>query len=201
MLTVEADRGSVERRLAAGDLCCPGCADALARWGHARERVLRGPGGAVVVVRPRRARCRGCLVTHVLLPVIALLRRADLAEVIGAALAARAAGGGCRPIAAGLGRPPETVRGWLRRFAGRAEAVRVFFTVLLADTGPDPVMPAGGGCPVAEAVAAIAGAAAAVASRWPDVGAVSVWAAASAATGGMLLAPSWAGAPANTSCP
>jgi hypothetical protein len=190
MLTVEADFGSVERRLAAGDLCCPGCAGSLARWGHARARVLRGLDGAVVV-RPRRGRCRGCLATHVLLPVIALLRRADLAEVIGAALAARAAGGGCRLVAAGLGRPPETVRGWLRRFSGRAEAVRVFFTVLLADTGPDPVMPAAAGCPVAEAVSAIAGAAAAVASRWPGVGVVSPWTAASAATGGRLLAPSW----------
>jgi hypothetical protein len=46
----------------------------------------------------------------------------------------------------------------LRRFAGRAEAVRVFFTVLLARTAPDPVMPAGAAGPVAAAVSAIAGA-------------------------------------------
>jgi len=95
----------------------------------------------------------------VLLPVIALLRRADLAEVIGAALAARAAGAGFRTVAAGLGRAEPTVRGWLRRFGGRAEAVRVFFTVLLARTSPDPVMPAGAAGPVAAAVSAIAGAA------------------------------------------
>jgi len=123
--------------------------------------------------------------------VTALLRRADVAEVIGAALAAWARGAGCRTIAAQLGRPPETVRGWLRRFASRAEAVRVFFTALLAGVGADPVMPGPAGSPAADAVAAVAGAAAAVVSRWPHLGAVPVWAAASAASNGMLLAPRW----------
>ena len=39
------------------------------------------------------------------------------------------------------------MRGWLRRFAGRAEAVRSVFTVWLRAVDPDPVMPdpAGGG--------------------------------------------------------
>jgi hypothetical protein len=58
----------------------------------------------------------------VLLPVVALVRRADLAVVIGAALAAKAVGKGTRPIAAALDRPWETVRGWLRRFGARATA-------------------------------------------------------------------------------
>jgi hypothetical protein len=127
----------------------------------------------------------------VLLPVVALARRADLVEVIGAALAAKAAGAGCRAVAAVLGRPVDTVRAWLRRFAARAEAVRVVFTVLLVDTGPDPVAPAATGCAVADAVAAIVGAAVAVAARWPLVGAVSPWLAACAASGGRLLSPSW----------
>jgi hypothetical protein len=130
-------------------------------------------------------------VTHVLLPVVALVRRADLVEVIGAALVAKAAGLGCRSIAARLGRPPDTVRGWLRRFAARARAVRVAFTVLLVDTAPDPGVPAVAGSPVADAVAAVVGAAVAVAARWPLLGAVSPWLAASAASGGRLLAPSW----------
>jgi hypothetical protein len=127
----------------------------------------------------------------VLLPVVVLARRADLAEVIGAALAARAGGAGCRAVAARLGRPVDTVRGWLRRFAARAEAVRVAFTVLLVDTGPDPLVPAATGSLFADAVAAIVGTAAAVAARWPVLGTVSPWLAASAATGGRLLAPSW----------
>jgi len=199
MLTVEASAVSVEGRLAAGDLCCPCCAGVLAGWGWARERVVRGPGGRLTRLRPRRARCRACKVTHVLLAVLALARRADAAEVVGAALAAAARGAGFRLAAAGLGRPPETVRGWLRRFAGRAEAVRVFFTALAAAAGPDPVMPAAAGSPVADAVAAIAAAAAAVAARWQELGEVPVWQAASAASGGLLLAPGWPPAGRNTS--
>ena len=54
------------------------------------------------VLRPRRGRCGGCLVTHVLLPVTVLLRRAYAAEVIGAALLARAGGHGHRWIGAAL---------------------------------------------------------------------------------------------------
>ena len=97
-----------------------------------------------------------------------------------------------------VGRPESTVRGWLRRFAGRAEEVRVFFTVLLARAGADPVMPAGA-AGLAAAVSAIAGAAAAVAARWPHLGEVPVWAAASAASGGLLLAPGWPGGGRNAS--
>lgn len=191
MLTVEVSRASVERRLAAGELACPGCWQVLRPWGWAAARVLRGLDGRVVPLRPRRTRCSGCGVTHVLLAVLALARRVDLAEVIGAALAAKAAGAGARRIAALLGRAPDTVRGWLRRFGSRAETVRVFFTVLLVGTGPDPVVPAAAGGPVADAVSAIVGAAAAVASRWPTLGAVSPWLAASAATNGRLLASVW----------
>jgi transcriptional regulator GlxA family with amidase domain len=130
-------------------------------------------------------------VSHVLLPVFALLRRADLVTVIGAALAAKAAGAGARTVAAALGRPAETARGWVRRFAGRAEAVRVAFTALLAGVGVDPVPPAAAVSAFADAVAAVAGAGAAVASRWPDVGEVPLWLLAAAVSGGRLLAPGW----------
>jgi hypothetical protein len=127
----------------------------------------------------------------VLLPAFALLRRADLAEVIGAALAAKALGQGVRPIAAAAGRAAGTVRGWLRRFGSRAELVRVFFTALLVGAGVDPVPPAAGRSPFADAVAAVAGAAVAVASRWPGIGTVTPWRVASAASGGRLLSPGW----------
>ena len=69
--------------------------------------------------------------THVLLPVGALLRRADTVAVIGPALTAKASGLGARPVAVVLDRPLETVRGWLRRFGGKAEQVRAWFTGLL----------------------------------------------------------------------
>jgi Domain of unknown function (DUF6431) len=191
VLTVNGDGAAVERQLAGGELSCPSCGGVLGGWGNAAERRVRVLGGGEVRLRPRRSRCRGCGATHVLLPAWLLLRRADAAAVIGAALEAAAAGGGHRGIAGLLGRPASTVRGWLRRFAGRAEPVRAFFTVLLARTAPDPVMPAGAAGPVAAAVSAVAGAAAAVAARWPLVGAVPVWSAASAASGGRLLAPGW----------
>jgi len=199
VLTVNGDGVLVERQLAGGELACPGCGGVLGGWGHSRPRpvrVLDGPDAGLV---PRRSRCRQCGATHVLLPAWCLARRADAGAVTGTALEAAAAGAGHRTIAAGLGRPASTVRGWLRRFAARAEQVRVFFTVLLARTSPDPVMPAGAAGPVAAAVPAVAGAAAAVAQRWPAVGAVPVWMAASAASGGLLLAPGWPPAGRNTS--
>ena len=154
---------------------------------------------AVLRVRPRRARCSGCGVTHVLLPVSCLLRRADTVEVIGAALAARASGAGHRAIAAGLDRAPETVRGWLRRFAGRLEAVRSFFTVLMVRVEVDPVIPQAGASAWADALSAIAGAWSATASRFRagagSVGLVTRWRSVCAATSGALLSPSW---PAST---
>lgn len=189
MLTVEDQPVSVERRLAAGDLCCPGCGGLLARWGFAVARVVRGLGAAVVRLRPRRARCRGCGGTHVLLPAVALPRRADLAEVIGVALAAKASGAGHRSIAGWLSRPAETVRGWLRRFAVRAPGWRAVFTGVLVQAGIDPVLPAPAGSGFADAVAVIVAAASESAARWPVLGPVSPWVFASAVTGGALLAP------------
>ena len=189
MLTVEDEPVSVERRLAAGDLCCPGCGGLLARWGFAVARVVRGLGAAVVRLRPRRARCRGCGGTHVLLPAVALSRRADLAEVIGVALAAKASGAGHRSIAGWLSRPAETVRGWLRRFAVLAAGWRAVFTGVLVQAGVDPVLPAPAGSGFADAVAVIVVAASVLAGRWPALGTVSPWAFACAVTGGALLAP------------
>jgi Domain of unknown function (DUF6431) len=129
MVTVEADPDRVEHRLRAGELPCPSCGWVLAGWGRARVRRLRGNEGQVEL-RPRRSRCTGCRRTHVLLPVQLLARRADTAAVIVSALAAKATRGfGFRRIAAGLVRPAETVRGWLRRFTAGVEAIRAAFTI------------------------------------------------------------------------
>lgn len=187
MLTVEVDAARVEDRLVDGGLACPGCGGEMRPWGWARSRVLRGG----VAVRPRRSRWRSCGQSHVLLPVFSLLRRADVVTVIGAALVAKAAGAGVRTVAAAVGCPVDTVRGWLRRFAGRAEAVRVVFTALLVGVGVDPVPPAAASSVFADAVAAVAGAGAAVASRWPVLGEVPPWLLAAAISGGRLLAPGW----------
>jgi hypothetical protein len=65
------------------------------------------------------------------------------------------------------------------------------FTVLLVDAGVDPVPPAASSSVFADAVAAVAGASVAVATRWPDVGEVPPWLLAVAVSGGRLLAPGW----------
>jgi hypothetical protein len=211
VLTVETDVDRVEERLRSGALTCPGCAGRLAGWGRARARTVRGLGGSLWL-RPRRSRCTGCGATHVLLPVGLLARRADTAAVIGAALAARAAGLGYRRIAALLGRPAETVRGWLRRFGARVEQVRVVFTGWCRALSPDPVLPDPAGSAWADALAAITAAGWALAARFdtgpevgPEVGGAPVWEVAVGVSGGRLLAPGWPRPGRlgwiNTSCP
>ena len=190
MVTVEAGVDAVEGRLAAGELSCPACSSVLAGWGRARPRQLRGPDGPVRLC-PRRSRCTGCGVTHVLLPVTALLRRADAAAVIVSALAAKAVRRvGFRRIAAELARPAETVRGWLRCFAERVEAVRSVFTVWLRAVDADPVMPDAAGSGFADAMTGIAALAAAIGRRFV-LSKVSLAETAVAVSGGRLLAPGW----------
>jgi hypothetical protein len=159
-------------------------------------------------LQPRRARCGGCLVTHVLLPVTVLLRRADAVEVLGAALTARAAGFGHRRIAVWLGVPAGTVRGWLRRWGSRLEAVRVHFVLVARLAGVDQAAPKSLGSPWRDVLAALGAAAAAVAARFGTagvVGQVTAWQVAAASSGGRLLLPGWpgsaVGAGANTSSP
>ena len=155
MLIVCAEEARVEAELIGGLLACPSCREVLGPWGHARERVLRRVSGDWRW-RPRRTRCRGCSGTHVLLPELCLLRRQDEVEVIGAAIEAHVAGEGHRPIASRLGVPAGTVRGWLRRFAERAELIRALFTrcAVVLDPMLGSVLPAGSG--VADALEALA---------------------------------------------
>jgi hypothetical protein len=188
MLTVETDPVGVEERLRSGGLACPGCGGVLAGWGRARARTVRDRDGEVRVV-PRRSRCTGCRATHVLLPVLLLLRRADTAAVIGVALEAKAAGLGHRRVAERLGRPQGTVRGWLRRFGARVEAVRVVFTLRTRALAPDPVLPGPAGSGWADAVAAVSAAARAFMARFCVE--APVWRVASAVSAGRLLSPGW----------
>jgi hypothetical protein len=186
----------VERRLRAGGLVC-GCG------GRLRPRGM--PGGARCVGWGRCVRVGSGAgragSRHVLLAVSCLLRRADSAEVIGAAVTARAVGTGHRRIAARLGRLPSTVRGWLRALMRNVERVRALFTALLVELDPLvgalPVL----GCGFADAVAGIGAAAAAARRRLGVVGAVSAWQLASAVSGGRLLAPAGPVDSINTSWP
>jgi len=202
VVTVGKDVSQVERRLLTGLLACPDCGGRLGPWGHARARVLRGPGGSQRPVVPRRARCSGCGRTHVLLPVSALLRRADVVEVIGAGLALAAAGWGHRRIARRLGSPAETVRGWLRRLRARAEPARSGFTGLLVGLDPVVVLPEPAGTALGDAVAAVIAAAVAVVRRWGvAVSGLSPWELAAAVTSGRLLTPADTPMSINASCP
>ena len=122
-----------------------------------------------------------------------------------AALIAKvASGAGWRRVAVMVDAPGSTVRGWLRRFAARAEEVRVFFTRAGLATGID-LAPAGpAGSAVGDALAALGLLVAAVRQRFPAGGsppgpgpagltgeAGSGWRVACAASGGRLLAPGW----------
>jgi hypothetical protein len=156
VLAMTVDPEVLEADLAAQRLRCPDCGGALARWGFAREREVRTLDG-VRSLRPRRAHWQACETTHVLLAAWSVPRRRDSAEVIGHALLAKAQGAGHRKIAARLGRPPGTVRGWLRTFARRAEPLRscarrwahaIDGTALGDSSRP-------GGSPLADAVEAI----------------------------------------------
>lgn len=182
---VDTDSVVVERLLLAGELTCPLCGGVLRPWGHARWRVSRQEAVSVRH-RPRRASCGGCSKTHVLLSAAWLWRRGDAASVVGAALLAKAKGEGHRPIAAALGRPAATVRGWLRRFGARAEDVRVLFTRLLHALDPQAGPMTARGSVFADALEALGRAGAAGVRRlWPR----PPWEFASWATGGLLLAP------------
>lgn len=192
MVTVDGDLVCVESRLSAGEIGCPTCrVGVLGGWGYARVRRIEGLSDPV---RPRRARCRACLVTHVLLPVTMLLRRAYAAKRIWAALTARAEGFGHRRIGVLLGVPQATVRGWLRRVGSRLETARVWFLQVAVTAGVDVAIPDATGCAWGDMVAAAAAATAAVRFRFGTAGLLGMVTAEQvvvATSGGRLLSPGW----------
>lgn len=190
VLIVADDPVGVEVELAARRLSCPCCeGGVLGGWGFARGRVLRVRGGERWF-SPRRARCRPCRKTHVLLPDVCLVRRRDEVGVIGAAIEAKAAGGGLEQIADSLAVPEATVRGWLRRFARGAEAIRAHFTCWAHALDPELGRLAPAGSAFADALEAIGVGARAWVQRF---GPRPVWPLVAALSGGALLC--------NTSCP
>ena len=154
-----------------------------------RRRVRDTDGGLWIV--PRRSRCTGCGVTHVLLPVVLLVRRADTAAVIGAGLTAKATGAGHRLIAALLGRPRGDGAGLAAAFRRPGRA---------GPRGVHPLVPgAGPGSGAARAGRVGVGrrhrrdrlaAAAAVGARF-GIGEVPVWQVATAISAARLLLPGW----------
>lgn len=186
---VGGDLDVVEADLVGGRLGCPVCGGVLGPWAYASRRVIRGLEGEMSGLRPRRSRCRSCMATHVLLPDGCLLRRRDSVEVIGSAVVEHANGVGHRPIAARLGVPAATVRGWLRRFTASATEIAGFFVRWALVLAPASDVPGPAGSVVGDAVEAVGVATRAAIRRF---GPARPWQLAARLTGGGLLS--------NTSC-
>ena len=108
----------------------------------ARPRAhVRDTGGTPLTIRPDRALCTGCGVTHVVLDAGLLPRRAYAAGLIGQALAASARGHGHRRIASGLAVPAGTVRGWIRAARRSAGQLRVTGIRAVLASGHDELLP------------------------------------------------------------
>jgi hypothetical protein len=134
------DTAAARIALARRKLGCPGCGQPLRPWGRARERTVRDLGGALVTVRPDRASCRGCDVTHVVLDAGLLPRRAYAAGLIGQALVAAALGSGHRCIARDLAVPAGTVRGWIRGARRSAAQLRITGIRAVLASGQDDLL-------------------------------------------------------------
>ncbi len=193
----------VDAQLGAGLLRClePGCGGTLARWWFGVPRDIVGVGGVVERVRPRRAICGSCGTTRVLLPDSMLRRRPYSAEVIGAALVAAAGEVPWTQVAARIGVPFETVRGWLRRFTRRADLVRAWLLGLLDALVDDPALPPGEAGPAAGALAVLAALHRQMPGRWPLVAGLSPWQLAARLSRGGLLSPAWPPGAINASSP
>ena len=115
-------------------------------------------------------------------------------EIVGEALTASATGEGYRPIAARLGRPAATVRGWTRRFTARAKMTLQHAMRCLSrfDRGVVRIEPDPAATPIQTTLVGL-GAAAAAVERHVAASARSRWQLASALCSGRLLA--------DTSCP
>ncbi len=146
--------------LGSGELACPAssCSGRLRPWGHARPRRVRRLGGARVWLTPARARCGHCRASHVCLPGWAAPRRGVDIATIATGLAGRLRGQSHRRIAADLGVPPDTVRGWLRRLTFRDDALRGHALEHLAALEPDATWLAPAGSALADALASLAAA-------------------------------------------
>ena len=177
-----AARSALARRM----LRCPDCGQALKPWGRARERTVRELGGALLTVRPDRARCTGCDVTHVVLDASLLPRRAYAAGLVGQALVAAAWGCGHRLIARDLDVPHGTVRGWVRRARRSAGQLRAAGVQAVVALDPDALPAQDRPGQLAYALDALGAAAMALDDRF-GVQCASPWARVTVLTRGQLL--------------
>ena len=141
-------------------------------------------------MRPRRARCRSCRATHVLLPVWLFSRRAWAGVVMWACVLARLAGVKIAAIAARAGVAASTVGSWLRRIGGRAEWWRQLLMGVLAMLDPRARRVDPAGSPLADAVAVLDALLALLRTRDHEMATLTLWELASHLTRAHLFAPS-----------
>jgi Domain of unknown function (DUF6431) len=164
---------------------CPSCSSPVVFW-SGYWRYVRWRRGRCRKIFIPRVRCRGCGVTHALVPAFVLAWRLDAADPVGAVIGQVAGGaGGVRPAAARAGVPYTTARGWVRRFSARAVELAVGFSALAVELGGEVVRPQPDRR--RHAVAAI-GAAFCAAAGLPGWAALGPWRFAGAVTGGSLIA-------------
>ena len=163
---------------------CPSCSSPVVFWSGYWRHVRRRERERRIFIP--RVRCRGCGVSHALMPAFVLARRLDAAESAGLVIGRVVAGAcGVRRAAAVAGVPHTTARDWVRRFTARAGELAVSFSALAVELGGEAVRPLPDRC--RSAVAAI-GAAFMAAAGLPGWAVLGRWRFACAVTGGSLLA-------------
>ena len=191
-MIIVRDEELAQQALTAGTLACPhtGCGGSVYRDGRARARRVRTREGGERELRPQRVACRRCGRVNVVLPAWCVPGRCDDAETIGAALVAAARGRGHRSIAARLGRPATTVRGWLRAARSHAGELQARAFVRQDQIEHETEWLRHAGSPLGDAMTALA-AAAAAAKRFFGGGlcATSLWEFVVLISGGRLLRP------------
>jgi Domain of unknown function (DUF6431) len=162
---------------------CPSCGLVMQFWSGYRRSVRVGDRWWRVWIC--RARCRGCRVSHGLVPSFLLSGRQDPAGVIGEAIVGIAGGVSIGAMSRRTGVAFATVRGWWRRFRALASRWWSGFAALTVELGGVvPVRwPPG---PPAAAVAAIGWAHQAALDRHP-VSTLAMWGFVSVVCGGALI--------------
>ena len=123
---------------------CPTCGEAMIFWsGYERDvRIAFDPDAPSCQRYARiwipRVHCERCEITPGLLPAFCLSRRLDEVGVIGATLAAVAAGGPVAAAAAMQAVPRSTAKGWTSRFAEAAHAIAARFASVAISLGSGP---------------------------------------------------------------
>jgi hypothetical protein len=108
------DVDAAGQTLRAGRLGCPRCGGVLRVWARARTHRVYAADGGRIELMPDRGLCRGCGVSHVIVPAWYVPRRAYTVDVIGQVLLGGAERTPYAVLAERAGVPAGTIASWLR---------------------------------------------------------------------------------------